>query len=36
MIENSELAIIFGIEIADSNYGGTLSAEVIISDQNDK
>ncbi|EAR93393.1 F-box protein (macronuclear) [Tetrahymena thermophila SB210] len=32
-IENSSLAIVFGIEIADSNYGGSLTAEVQIQDE---
>ncbi|EAR93394.2 F-box protein (macronuclear) [Tetrahymena thermophila SB210] len=32
-IENRQLAIVFGIEIADSNYGGSLRAKVIIEDQ---
>ncbi|KAL4481854.1 hypothetical protein ABPG74_007943 [Tetrahymena malaccensis] len=32
-IINSSLAIVFGIEIADSNYGGSLTAEVKILDK---
>ncbi|KAL4512968.1 hypothetical protein ABPG72_017653 [Tetrahymena utriculariae] len=32
-IENSSIAIVFGIEIADSNYGGSLTAEVQIENE---